>query len=226
MDPFSNPVEMGLRDRESIVRKIMSLADYEDWFPTGRFDPDAVDERAAYALAVYLRNLRAPLTRYERFARGEVNALDEREKLGMRLFDGKGQCATCHILANGRLTDDAFHRSGVSMDDIALRLPDLTRGILDRRLSGSALGDRIAAHADEAQLGHFAVTHKATDVETFATPSLRNTYLTAPYMHDGSVSTLDDAIDREVYYRGLDTGYPIGLTAQERADLRAFLETL
>ena len=45
-------------------------------------------------------------------------------------------------------------------------------------------------------------------------------------MHDGSVETLEAAVDREVYYRGLDTGYPIGLTAQEHADLRAFLETL
>jgi len=44
--------------------------------------------------------------------------------------------------------------------------------------------------------------------------------------HDGSGKSLDDAVDREVYYRGLDTGYPIGLTAQERGDLRAFLEAL
>jgi cytochrome c peroxidase len=84
----------------------------------------------------------------------------------------------------------------------------------------------VATHPDEAQLGHFAVSRKATEVETFATPSLREVRLTAPYMHDGSVLTLDDAVDREVYYRGLDTGYPIGLTAQERADLKAFLETL
>ena len=70
------------------------------------------------------------------------------------------------------------------------------------------------------------MSHRATDVETFATPSLREVRLTAPYMHDGSAVSLDDAVDREVYYRGLDTGYPIGLTAQERSDLRAFLEAL
>lgn len=134
--------------------------------------------------------------------------------------------STCHTLANGRLTDDAFHRSSVSKDDIALRLPELTRAVLDRSLSGSALGDRVATHADEAQLGHFVVSHRATDIETFATPSLREVHLTAPYMHDGSVRTLEDAVDREVYYRGLDTGYPIGLTAQERSDLVAFLRTL
>jgi cytochrome c peroxidase len=92
------------------------------------------------------------------------------------------------------------------MDDIALRLPELTRGVLGRHLAGSDLGNRIATHSDEAQLGHFAVSHIATDVETFATPSLRDVRLTAPYMHDGSVMTLEDAVDREVYYRGLDTG--------------------
>lgn len=98
--------------------------------------------------------------------------------------------------------------------------------MLSRNLSGGALGDRVATHADEAQLGHFAASHRVADIETFATPSLREVRFTAPYMHDGSVPTLDAAVDREVYYRGLDSGYPIGLTAQERADLMAFLQTL
>lgn len=227
MDPFSNPVEMGLHDRASIAGKIASLTDYREWFPDDpRSDLGVTDKQVADALANYIRSLPVQPTRYERLVRGDPSALDEREKLGMRIFNGKGQCTTCHTLANGRLTDDAFHRSGVSMDDIALRLPDLTRGVLDRSLSGSALGDRIATHADEAQLGHFAVSHKATDIETFATPSLREVRLTAPYMHDGSVGTLEEAVDREVYYRGLDTGYPIGLTAQERSDLIVFLKTL
>ena len=142
----------------------------------------------------------------------------------MRIFAGKGQCAACHVLDGAHLTDHAFHRSGVSMDDIAARLPELTQGVLSRNLSGAELGDRIATHADEAQLGHFAASHKVSDLETFATPSLREVRLTAPYMHDGSVPTLEAAVDREVYYRGLDTGYPIGLTAQERADLLFFLK--
>jgi cytochrome c peroxidase len=227
MDPFSNPVEMGLHSRVEIAEKVMAMADYRPLLSDGaNMGNDAMDREIATALATYLRNLAPPATRFERFVRGDAKAIDAREKLGMSLFNGKGQCSTCHQLDGAHLTDNAFHRSGVSMDDIALRLPELTQGILDRSLAGSALGDRVATHADEAQLGHFSVSHKATDIETFATPSLRDVRLTAPYMHDGSVDTLEAAVDREVYYRGLDTGYPIGLTAQERADLRAFLETL
>lgn len=45
-------------------------------------------------------------------------------------------------------------------------------------------------------------------------------------MHDGSVPTLDEAIDREVYYRSLQAGRPLNLTVQERQELRAFLEAL
>ncbi len=227
MDPFSNPVEMGLPDRSTIATRVSSLPDYAVWLtPSSSTSPNAIDQQVADGLAAYLRAIPTNPTRFERFVRGDANAIDEREKLGMSLFSGKAQCATCHELGGARLTDDAFHRSGVTMEDIAMRLPELTRGILERSLSGSALGDRVATHHDEAQLGHFSVSHKANDVETFATPSLREVRLTAPYMHDGSVVTLDDAVDREVYYRGLDTGYPIGLTAQERSDLRAFLETL
>lgn len=227
MDPFSNPVEMGLQDRSVVASRVMSLSDYEEWFPpSGEGPAQNIDEKIAGALTAYLRSIPITPTRFERLTRGATAAIDEREKLGMRLFAGKGQCATCHKLADARLTDDLFHRSGVSTDDIAIALPELTQGVLDRNLLGSALGDRVATHADEAQLGHFSVSHKVTDVETFATPSLRQVRLTAPYMHDGSVRTLADAVDREVYYRGLDTGYPIGLTAQEKADLMAFLETL
>ncbi|UPG91453.1 hypothetical protein L2Y96_06680 [Luteibacter aegosomaticola] len=227
MDPFSNPVEMGLHGRAAIATAATALPDYATWFPSGKETPLAeADQAIAAALASYLRQLPLPPTRFERFTRGETTALDEREKLGMRLFAGKGQCATCHVLEGAHLTDHDFHRSGVSMDDIAARLPELTQGVLSRNLGGAALGDRIATHADEAQLGHFAASHKVSDIETFATPSLREVRLTAPYMHDGSVPSLEAAVDREVYYRGLDTGYPIGLTAQERGDLMVFLKAL
>lgn len=227
MDPFSNPVEMGLHGVHAVAMRVTTLDDYATRFGVERgAPPTVVDKRIAEALAAYIRSLPKKETRFERFVRGDSNAIDEREKVGMRLFSGKGQCATCHRLEGAKLTDNSFHRSGVTMEDIAMHLAELTQGVLDRHLAGGALGDRVAKHQDEAQLGHFSVTGKVGDIETFATPSLREVRLTAPYMHDGSVATLDDAVDREVYYRGLDTGYPIGLTAQERSDLRAFLETL
>jgi cytochrome c peroxidase len=80
--------------------------------------------------------------------------------------------------------------------------------------------------------GRFAVTKNRADMGSFRTPSLRNIALTPPYMHDGSVRNLKDAID---YYIGggnsnsnLDKQIHVldFLSGQERADLKAFLESL
>ena len=84
----------------------------------------------------------------------------------------------------------------------------------------------MATHAHEAQLGRFNVTQDPADIGLFRTPSLRGVSHTAPYMHDGSVPTLEDAIDREVYYRSLQAGRPLNLSVEERLNLAAFLQTL
>lgn len=79
--------------------------------------------------------------------------------------------------------------------------------------------------------GRFAVTRLAGDRGAFKTPSLRNVALTAPYMHDGSIATLDEVVD--LYDRGGDVPadrsdriLPLELTAPEKADLVAFLRSL
>jgi cytochrome c peroxidase len=80
-------------------------------------------------------------------------------------------------------------------------------------------------------LGRFAITHNPADRGAFKTPTLRNVALTAPYMHDGSVATLEDVV--EFYDRGGDGApnqskliFKLNLTAQEKQDLVAFLKTL
>lgn len=80
-------------------------------------------------------------------------------------------------------------------------------------------------------LGRYDVTKKAEDRGAFKTPSLRNVALTAPYMHDGSVATLEEVVD--FYDRGGDSVagkdkliYKLNLTAQEKSDLVAFMKAL
>ncbi|HET9184114.1 MAG TPA: cytochrome c peroxidase [Candidatus Angelobacter sp.] len=80
-------------------------------------------------------------------------------------------------------------------------------------------------------LGRFALTHDPKDMGAFKTPSLRNVALTAPYMHDGSVATLEDVV--EFYDRGGDGApnqdkliFKLNLTPREKKDLVAFLKTL
>ena len=84
----------------------------------------------------------------------------------------------------------------------------------------------IGADPDISALGHFVVTVQPQDIGKFKTPSLRNVALTAPYMHDGSVPTLAEAIDVEIYYRGREANHPLILTPGEKADLLAFLQSL
>jgi len=77
-----------------------------------------------------------------------------------------------------------------------------------------------------SQLGRFVVTLNPVDIGRFRTPSLRNIAQTAPYMHDGSIETLEAAVDLEIYYRSIEAGRPLILTAQEKADLVEFLKAL
>ena len=93
-------------------------------------------------------------------------------------------------------------------------------------LSNAQLDEAITADADIAALGRFLVTRDPKDIGKYRTPSLRNVALTAPYMHDGSVATLREAIDSEVYYRSSERGRPLILTPMQREDLLSFLNSL
>lgn len=112
------------------------------------------------------------------------------------------------------LADHSHHRTGVGLDAINQDLPTLTQAVIQRCHRRSCCHPRSWDAQDPADIG------------LFRTPSLRGVASTAPYMHDGSVPTLDEAIDREVYYRSLQAGRPLNLTIEERLDLKAFLQAL
>jgi cytochrome c peroxidase len=83
----------------------------------------------------------------------------------------------------------------------------------------------ILSDRDIAELGRFVVTLNPADIGKFRTPSLRNVAVTAPYMHDGSVATLSEAVDRELYDH-TQPGRPLILTPKEKQDLVRFLDSL
>lgn len=230
LDPITNPVEMGLLDQAQLLQRITRNRAYRAAFAKAfPDDGDALTpNEVGTALAAYVRSLTPPDSPFDRYRHGDSTALNPRAQLGLALFQGKAGCAECHRLdgASPAFTDHAYHRSGVGMDGIAAHLPALTEGVIARSLQGGAVGDRVATHADEAQLGRFNVTLDPADIGLFRTPSLRGVYRTAPYMHDGSVPTLEDAIDREIYYRSLQAGRPLNLSVEERLDLAEFLRSL
>ena len=137
---------------------------------------------------------------------------------GVRLFIGRGQCIACH--AGSNFSDGEFHRSG-----IASKLHD---GASDR---GRALGLQKLQASAYARSGRFddeinAAPRSASQpavAGAFRTPGLREVSATAPYMHDGSIANLCDALQPHAALEGRPVP---ALTLAERRDLVAFLRTL
>ncbi|MDB5098644.1 MAG: Cytochrome-c peroxidase [Cyanobacteria bacterium RYN_339] len=130
------------------------------------------------------------------FDRGDLTPAQQR---GRELFNGRGNCKMCHKGPN--FTDTNFHTTGVGLD------------------------------RPNPDAGRMAISKKRFDYNAFKTPTLRNIEQTAPYMHDGSLATLEEVVD--YYDKGGNPNplvdpeiVPLGLNAQEKADLVAFMKAL
>ena len=121
------------------------------------------------ALATYERSLFTPNSRFDRWLRGEADALTADEQQGFHLFVDTG-CVTCH--------------QGVNVG-----------GNLFEVLGRSADYFKDRGNEKPADLGRFNVTGNENDKHKFKVPTLRNVELTAPYLHDGSAATLKDAVE-------------------------------
>jgi cytochrome c peroxidase len=158
----------------------------------------------ARALASYVRSIMSGDAPYDRFINGDGSSLTMDAQVGLQVFRGKGNCSACHIGPN--FTDERVHNTGIAWPSAGT--------------TGSFLDD-----------GHAAVSNRPEDRGAFKTPTLREVERSAPYMHDGSLASLDDVVD--YYDRGgnrhalLDPEVrPIGLTATEKHALVAFLRSL
>ena len=179
------------------------------------------------AIASFQRTLISGNSRYDQFLQGKVT-LTESERRGLDLFNSeKAECFHCH--AGFNFNDQVVHASTQVLD-----IPFHNTGLYN--LSGT--GNFPAGNQ-----GLFELTEKPADRGRFRAPSLRNVGVTAPYMHDGSMATLEEVLD---FYaaggRNITSGpnagdgraHPnksdlisrIDLTAQDKADLVAFLKTL
>lgn len=122
------------------------------------------------ALASYIKTLTTPGSRFDAFLLGEADALSVDERRGYALFKDLG-CSSCHQGAD--VGGGSFQRFGVMRDYFAGRAGPPPAG---------------------AALGRFNTTNSASDRYVFRVASLRNVTETAPYFHDGSASTLEEAI--------------------------------
>jgi cytochrome c peroxidase len=206
--------------------------------------PGADDERIvvdlAKALAAFQATLVTPRTTFDDFrdallARdaGRMARYPLAAQRGLKIFVGKGGCTNCHLgplFSNGEFGDVGipfFVKSG-SVDS------GRHGGI--ERLQQSPF-NRLGKHSDDAS-GHSAtrtrhVERQHRNFGEFRVPGLRQVGRTGPYMHNGSIDTLEDVVKHysevspdRLHSDGLPLVRPLGLSAGERADLVAFLRTL
>jgi len=189
-------------------------------------------DTVARAIASYERSLLSGNSAFDRYYYGhEATALSARGRNGLSLFTGRAGCVQCHTItaSDALLTDQQFHPSALPMRaEVFENLPQLTTRVRELRASkdSSALNGLIASDARVASLGRFLVTANPADINSYQTPSLRNVALTAPYMHDGSVATLREAVELELYRRSTTLEKPIVLALEEQEDIVSFLQAL
>ena len=202
-------------------------------------DDRAVVERVLVnygkAIAAYLRQLRSGDAPFDRYVAGDTAALDCSARRGLKLFVGKAGCIACH--SGPTLSDGRFHVLGVPQtgDHVPAvdngRFADVPPLLASRLNSAGPYSDDPAQGAMRLQ-GLSAMPPEEAKGQ-FRTPGLRQVALTAPYMHNGALATLEDVID--FYVRGgTDPApasedpllRPLDLTPSEKADLVAFLGSL
>jgi cytochrome c peroxidase len=232
LDPLLNRVEHGLRDPAELLARLRSDARYA--VPVLLAYGIPVDQlgvpQVTKALAAFERTLHSALSPFDRFLAGQPDAMSQSARQGWVVFDQKVHCTRCHVVAGdgqpALFTDHRFHTLTVGLSKVERKLPELTERLVMLRSERGALGGDVLDDADIAALGRFVVTLDPHDVGAFKTPGLRNVALTGPYMHDGSVATLAEAVDLELYARGARDDRPPILTPAERDDLVAFLQAL
>lgn len=201
-----------------------------------RADVSRVFSNLGKALAAYQRRLMPGFSAFDHYAATLADSLDSRqadilrnsEIAGLRLFIGRAQCINCH---NGPLfSNHEFHNTGVL--SIAGQLPPMGRydGIrLARRDPFNCLGEFSDAAASECIELRFARDENDL-VGAQKTPTLRNLSLTAPYMHGGQITSLEEVIrhynDAPVSMLNHNEAKPLGLRPIERRQLQDFLLTL
>lgn len=202
---------------EVAAAKIRRQPTYDQAFRAA-YAGGASAETIRHALATYERSLTALDSRFDRYMNGETMLLSPEEKRGFNLFAGKAKCATCHFLP---LTNGTVPPFFEKTESEVIGVPAMT-GWKNPK--------------PDRDPGKFALTGADFHRGAFKTPTVRNSALTSPYMHNGVYRTLEEVV--EFYDRGGGQGLgldiphqtlspdPLRLTRTEKADLVAFLQSL
>ncbi|RME99495.1 MAG: hypothetical protein D6772_07645 [Bacteroidetes bacterium] len=207
LHPVTDPLEMAA-DWSIIVARLRVHPYYPQAFQRAFGTPEPDSMRIAKALAQFQRTLVSSDAKYDRVLRGEA-AFTPQEQRGYNIFfdadpenTPMAECNHCH--SDPLFTNLAYENNGLEYAPELTEFSDLGRGKISGQLAENG---------------------------TFKVPTLRNIALTAPYMHDGRFTSLDEVVDHYnqggVYAPNRDPQVrPLGLNEQDKADLIAFLYTL
>ena len=193
-------------DIEKTVKMIASISKYPPMFDKAFGTPEVTIDRISKAIAQFVRTLISADSKFDKFRQGKAE-LTADEIAGWMLFESeRADCFHCH----GSFTNPLFSTYGFSNNGLD------------------------ADHSDSND--RFSVTQKSQDIGKYKIPTLRNIALTAPYMHDGRFTTLDEVV--EFYSTGLKWSPTVDpnmkqvnhggvqLNDREKRQLIRFLETL
>jgi len=233
LDPYAAPDALADGDLEpgfisaavdttklpSADRVIEDAGRYREGFEAAFGAPTVTIAKISEAIGAYCHSIRSGASAFDRFVGGDSAALSPEAKRGLELFKGRANCAACHLLGRdagerAALTDYRVHVTGVSW----------------AALSGDDDAAKAKVAALDADEGAGGVTGRPKEARAFKTPTLRDVARRGPYMHDGSLATLeavvlhyakpprDPALDFRV--AGFDAA------RRDVADLVAFLRAL
>ncbi len=175
--PILNPIEMGMPSAEMAVERIKAIPEYRAQFAKafGGDDPVTYDN-IAKAIATYERTLITPNSAFDRFIKGDKKALSAEAQRGMQLVESVG-CTACHNGANfagptNLPVGQGFYQKFPAFTDNAY----------------------VSKYNFMDDTGRHEATKDEADKFMWRVPTWRNVALTAPYFHNGSVATLDEAV--------------------------------
>ncbi len=193
--PPLNPIEMGHTSFDDICKVLSEDKAFEKAF-TEVYPEGLTQETITDAIQEFERTLITPNSKFDKYLKGDKSVLTAEEINGYELFK-KYDCATCHVGEN--LGGQSYELMGLKKDYFADRGTEITT----------------------EDHGRNKETKTERDMHRFKVPGLRNIALTAPYFHDGTKATLEEAVQAMAQY---EVG--VTLSDEDLSDMVKFLNTL
>jgi cytochrome c peroxidase len=208
MDKVTNALQ-----NKSIYRRLFRSA-----FPSGKGQKIVTNDRIGLAIASFVRTLHPFNSNFDRYIAGNEHALSTQQVKGFNLFMGKAQCGTCHFapLFNGLI-------------------PPIYK-FTEFEVLGTPIDENLLSPRADPDEGRISFRSIEFYKGAFKTPTVRNSAVTAPYMHNGGFASMDSVI--EFYNKGGGVGIgldvphqtlspiPLNLSSTEKQDIILFLQSL